>query len=145
MGKYDKSYLESLLKKADANGVRNKLIFAGDVDYYDMPKYYSISHVQVLPSHMEAFGMVNIEAQSCCVPSIAYDVGGVNSSIADGITGYLVKKGDKKSFASKINLLLGNDKLRNKIGAAGRRRAIREFDWSIIAEKTERVLKEVVR
>ncbi|MBI1971972.1 MAG: glycosyltransferase family 4 protein [Candidatus Aenigmarchaeota archaeon] len=145
VGKYDKPYLESLLKKADANGVRSKLIFAGDVDYYDMPKYYSISHVQALPSHMEAFGMVNIEAQSCSVPSIAYDVGGVNSSIIDGVTGYLVKKGDKKSFASKISLLLGNEKLRNKIGAAGRRRATREFDWSIIAEKTEKVLEEVVR
>ncbi|MBI4167351.1 MAG: glycosyltransferase family 4 protein [Candidatus Aenigmarchaeota archaeon] len=145
VGKYDKSYMENLLGKADAGGVRSKLIFAGDVDYYDMPKYYSISHIQVLPSHMEAFGMVNIEAQSCCVPSIAYDVGGVNSSIIDGVTGYLVKKGDRKSFASKIGLLLDNEKLRNKIGAAGRRRAIKEFDWSIIAEKTEKILEEAVR
>ncbi len=145
VGKYDKPYLESLLKRADANGVRNKLIFAGDIDYYDMPKYYSISHIQALPSHMEAFGMVNIEAQSCCVPSIAYDVGGVSSSIIDGVTGYLVKKGDKKLFASKISLLLGNEKLRKRIGAAGRKHAIREFDWSIIAEKTEKILEEVAR
>ncbi|MBI2085084.1 MAG: glycosyltransferase family 4 protein [Candidatus Aenigmarchaeota archaeon] len=144
VGSHQKSYLSKLLKKAAALGIQDNLIFTGDVDYYSMPKYYALSHVQVLPSHMEAFGMVNIEAQSCGIPSIAYDVGGVNSSIDDGVTGYLVKMGDKKDFASKINLLLSDEKLRKRMGAAGRRRATKEFDWSIIARKVENVLKEVV-
>ncbi|MBI4176917.1 MAG: glycosyltransferase family 4 protein [Candidatus Aenigmarchaeota archaeon] len=142
VGKYEKSYLARLLDKAEALGVSDRLIFAGDVDYYEMPKYYSISHVQVLPSHMEAFGMVNIEAQSCCLPSVAYDIGGVSSSIRHGVTGYLVKFGDKKSFASRISALLNNEKLRSRMGAAGRKRAVKEFDWAIIAEKTEKVLAE---
>ncbi len=145
VGKYEKGYLSKLLKKASLSGVEDNLIFAGDVDYYSMPKYYALSHVQVLPSHMEAFGMVNIEAQSCGVPSIAYDVGGVNSSIKNGITGYLVKMGDKKDFASKINIFLSDEKLRKMMGAQGRRRATKEFDWSIIAQKIENVLEEVVR
>lgn len=142
VGKCDKKYLNHLLKKAEDAGVKGNLIFTGDVDYYEMPKYYALSDVQVLPSHMEAFGMVNIEAQSCGIPSIAYDVGGVSSSIKHNETGYLIRHGDKKSFAEKINLLLENSKIRNKLGKKGREKAIKEFDWSIIAEKTEMVLKE---
>ncbi len=140
VGKYDDEYRKHLLKAAGENA--GKLIFVDDVDYYDMPKYYALSHVQVLPSHMEAFGMVNIEAQSCGVPSIAYDVGGVGASINDGITGYLVRFGDKKTFAEKIIFLLGNPKFRKKMGANGRERAKNEFDWLIIAKKTEKILRE---
>jgi glycosyltransferase involved in cell wall biosynthesis len=143
VGKYEKNYLSALLKKASLAGIDSSLIFAGDVDYYSMPKYYAISQVQVLPSHMEAFGMVNIEAQSCGIPSIAYDIGGVGSSIEDGVTGYLVGMKNKTNFASKINVLLSNERLRKKMGAAGRKRATANFDWSIIAKKIENVLDGV--
>ncbi|MBI3412766.1 MAG: glycosyltransferase family 4 protein [Candidatus Aenigmarchaeota archaeon] len=142
VGKYDTSYASNLLKKAETHGIKNNVVFAGDADYYEMPKYYGLSDIQVLPSHMEAFGMVNIEAQSCGLPSIAYDTGGVSSSIKNGVTGYLVKMGDKKAFAQKINFLLNNEKARARMGKAGRERAKKEFDWSIIAEKTEKVLME---
>ena len=144
VGKYDEKYLNRLLTKAGNSKIRNNLVFVGDVDYYSMPKYYALSHIQVLPSQMEAFGMVNTEAQSCGVPSIAYDVGGVSSSIENGITGYLVKKGDKKEFASKIIFLLTNYKLRKKMGSNGRKNAVKNFDWSVIAKKTEKVFKEVL-
>ncbi len=143
VGKYERKYADFLMKKAKSYGIENKLVFLGETGYYNIPKYYNMADVQVLPSPIEAFGMVNVEAQSCGVPSIAYDVGGVGSSISHKRTGFLVAPGNKREFAERINFLLENEKERRRMGRRARTWAKENFDWSVIAKRVEKVFKRL--
>ncbi len=143
VGKCEKSYHDSLVARARRYGIGEKLVFAGETSYSQIPNYYRRSDIQVLPSPIEAFGMVNVEAQSCGIPSVAYDVGGVSSSISHKKTGFLITPGDKREFAERINYLLENEKERLAMGKHARKWAKENFDWSVIAKRIERVFKRL--
>lgn len=55
-------------------------------------------------------------------------------AVCDGITGLLVPPGNSKGLAEAISLLLSNPEMRRKMGIAGRRRVIRDFQPEIISE-----------
>lgn len=64
------------------------------------------SDVFVLPSIIEGLPAVLLEAMYSETPVVAYDVGGVSEILTDGITGWLIKKGDEKGFADAIQVIL---------------------------------------
>jgi len=111
---------------------------------------YSHAAVFCCPSVYEPFGIINLEAMACEAPVVASAVGGIPEVIEDHITGYLVPVNirDEKTFelenpeafsealAEKINALMNHPDLREKMGKAGRERAIRYFSWKNIAQKT---------
>jgi glycogen synthase len=111
---------------------------------------YSHARVFACPSLYEPFGIINLEAMSCETPVVASAVGGIPEIIVDGETGYLVplesvSRTDfnpknplefQKNFAEKINVLLDNESLANKMGQAGRERVLAKFSWESIAKTT---------
>lgn len=60
----------------------------------DVPRYFAVADVHLFLSHREGFGNVAVEAASCGVPTIAFDVVGVKDSVADGVSGIRVAPGD---------------------------------------------------
>lgn len=80
----------------------------------DMPHVYRESDVFILPSENETFGQVFIEAMSCGVPVIGTKVGGIPEIISDTYNGFLVQPGDPSMLAQKIELILGDKKIRNQ-------------------------------
>jgi hypothetical protein len=60
------------------------------------------------PSRAEAFGLVNVEAQSVGTPVVASRVGGIPEIVRDCVTGYLVPPGDSSALAQAIVRLLKN-------------------------------------
>lgn len=89
----------------------SSIIFAGKIDGYDLPGYYNLADVLVLPSTSsgEAFGMVLLEAMSCGTPVIASNLRGVRSIVSDQANGLLANPGDAVDLASKLNSLLEDD------------------------------------
>ncbi|HIJ88377.1 MAG TPA: glycosyltransferase family 4 protein [Desulfuromonadales bacterium] len=82
---FDNGAYESNLKKMCIDGV----FFHEPVQHEDMPAIYSRHSVLCLPSTMESFGLVTVEAQACgCIP-IIHDVGGTPSTLDNGKTGFL--------------------------------------------------------
>jgi glycosyltransferase involved in cell wall biosynthesis len=64
--------------KIAAESVRDRVIFTGYVTQKELPKYYSVADVAVVPSKcQEAAGNVIIEALSCSIPVIASRRGGI--------------------------------------------------------------------
>ena len=74
------------------------------------------SDILVLPSQREGFGNVIIEAASCALPTIAYNIDGPKEIIKNNITGYLVKKYSKSLFKSKMSEVYFNKQEIKKIG-----------------------------
>jgi len=76
--------------------------FHGYVDNKDMPQIYSKNSILCLPSKLESFGLVTVEAQACgCVP-VVHNVGGVAATLADGQTGLLYSPNTPEKLAETI-------------------------------------------
>ena len=67
-----------------------------------------MSDLSFLPSYREGFGNVGIEAAACGIPTLAFDVVGLRDSVADGITGALVRFGDLDACAQFIRTAADN-------------------------------------
>jgi glycosyltransferase involved in cell wall biosynthesis len=138
--------LDAELKQAAQGfGVSHRVRFLGKVD--DLQKYYRASSIFVLPciSRAEAFGLVQVEAMSAGLPVVNTNVNsGVPEVSIDGVTGFSVPPEDANSLARVINLLLGDDALRLRMGEAGRVRARREFSAGLMIERTMKLYEEVL-
>jgi len=125
----------------------------------EMRAFYSGASLFVCPSIYEPFGIINLEAMACGIPIVASEVGGIREVVVDGVTGFLVPleqehqspfeplDPERFSFdlALRINQLMADPFLRDKMGRSGRERVEHYFSWRSIAEKTARLYAQVVR
>lgn len=117
-----------LQAQAEAAGVGDRIHFEGAVPHQRLPLYYSAADVCVVPSYYESFGLVAVEAMACGTPVVASRVGGLISTVIDGVTGYLIPWRCPEPFAEKLEVLLQNPELRANFSRAGRR-SVDRFRW----------------
>ncbi|MCQ9204964.1 MAG: glycosyltransferase family 4 protein [Omnitrophica bacterium] len=79
--------------------------------------------VVVPPLWDEPFGLTVVEAMAAGKAVVAYNSGAIPEIIEDGITGFLVTKGDVVSLAQKVKHLIEHEELTKKMGQEGRKRA----------------------
>ncbi len=90
----------------------------------DLAAWYHAADVFCLPSvaRSEAFGLVQIEAHAAGTPTVSTDLTtGVPFANLDGVTGLTVPVGDVEALAAALGTILGDDELRQRLGAAGAR------------------------
>jgi glycogen synthase len=92
------------------------------------------AEVFVMPSRLEPFGIVVLEAWRAGRPVIATSRGGPAEFVTDGEDGLLADPFDIDKLAEALDRLLTDQALRQSLGEAGRRRA-GEFAWPIIADQ----------
>ena len=78
------------------------------------------------------------------VPVVSSDAGGLPEVVQDGVTGRVVPRGDAEALAGAIDGLLADDALRDRMGKAGRERALRLFDWDHSAGRFETLFRRLV-
>ena len=101
----------------------------------DMPALLATSDIVVLPTYYpEGIPRVLIEAAAMSTPIVSTTIPGVAEIVEDGVNGSLVPPRDAVALASAIEVLLDNPRLRSEYGAAGRRKAEREYDDSQVAQ-----------
>ncbi len=103
---------------AQSLGVGNNVHFVGSRPQSQLPFLYSAADVVAVPSHYESFGLVPLEAQASGVPVVASRVGGLQYTIKDGVSGFLVPYNDPNAFADRIVQLLDDDALRQRMQLA---------------------------
>jgi glycosyltransferase involved in cell wall biosynthesis len=140
----NESHLEELRSIARDGGIADAVIFTGEIP--DPRPAYAAMDVFVLPSAQpEPFGGVVMEAMCMNRPVIATNIGGSTEQVANGESGFLVPPGDPAALAEKLELLLRDEALRTKFGAAGRRRIDERFTIAGMVGKIVRVYDEVAR
>lgn len=124
-------------------GIGDLVLFLGNRSQDALPYYYSAADMVVMPSHYESFGMVALEAMACGTPVVASQVGGLAFLVKDGETGYVVPSDNPEALAEKLNALLQNRDLREKLGKQAARYA-RDYDWEIIASRIAELYIQVI-
>lgn len=90
--------------------------------------YYNHMDVLVFPTYREGFGNVSIEAQAVKVPVITTNVTGAVDTVEDKLTGYIVAKGDYKGIAKRVEMLIKNPELKEKLGNIARKKVEEKFN-----------------
>src|SRR5579863_5631757 len=103
-----------------------------------------LAHVLLMPSEMESFGLVALEAMACGVATVTTRVGGVPELITHGVNGFMEPVGDIAAQAARAVELLTDDALHERITAAGRARAMDQFSTEKIIPLYERYYRDVM-
>ncbi|MCH7758807.1 glycosyltransferase family 4 protein [Patescibacteria group bacterium] len=124
-------------------GIDQKIIFAGRVKNQDLPQYYNLADIFVLPSTTcsEAFGLVSLEAMACAKPIIVSNLPGPRTLAENN--GLIVRLKDVEDLSQKLDQLLKNETLAQQLGQTGRRRVEQKYNWSKIVEKLNKIYDEV--
>lgn len=98
------------------------VIFAGTVDVFEMPQYYALADLFVLPSYEEVWGLVLNEAMACGLPVITTDrVGASVDVVHEGKNGFVVPANDPIALAERIIYVLESPKRVRAMGEASRK------------------------
>jgi glycosyltransferase involved in cell wall biosynthesis len=125
------AYLEFLKSKLPPE-LKDKVTFHGFVSRPDLVRLYYDADVFVFPPIWnEAFGVTPLEAMAAGVPVAVSRCGGIVETVQDQKTGFVVDPADPAALAQAMLRLLEDDALREKMGRAGRQRAL-EFRWEIV-------------
>jgi glycosyltransferase involved in cell wall biosynthesis len=125
-------------------GVADRVCFAGSVARADVPAWVRSADVVLAVPWYEPFGITPLEAMACGRPVVATAVGGLQDSVADGVTGDLVPPRDSERLGEVLAALLADDARRTAYGAAGVRRARARYRWARVAADTEAVYRQVL-
>lgn len=100
--------------------------------------------VLALPSRVDSFGIVFLEAWACGKPVIGARAGGVPEVVDDGVDGLLVPYGDVPALAEAVTCLLGDESLAARMGAAGREKVLTRYTWDHIIPRIVAVYEGVL-
>ena len=120
---------------ANTHGIAKDVLFVGKQN--EMNRLLSVSDILLLPSELESFGLVALEAMACEVPVIATQVGGIPEVVSHGVDGFLYRVGDVSSMAEGCLAILNDPQLSSNMGKAAREHARNDFCASKIVVQYE--------
>jgi glycosyltransferase involved in cell wall biosynthesis len=133
---------EEMAVKELANKLHVKVKIEKIFDDERLVNIYNRAKVFIYGPIQEALGMAPLEAMACGTPVVAVGEGGVQETILDGETGFLVER-DQKAFAERLDTLLTDEKLRRSMGQAGIDYVRREWSWTCAVDRLEEYFQAV--
>ncbi|HLC86645.1 glycosyltransferase family 4 protein [Candidatus Woesearchaeota archaeon] len=135
-----KNKIKSFIKE---NNIENKFEFIPHLPQQELTKFYKRANAFVMPSIMEAFGQVYLEAMSAKTPVIGTNVGGVSDIITKDV-GYLVPPRNSNEIAEDIIEIFSDSKKAKLLGENGRKRVKEKFSIERMVKETVDVYKSVL-
>lgn len=133
-------------KKMAANlKISDQVIFASSVSPENLPRYYNLADVFVLPStdRSEAFGLVLLEAQASGVPVIATDLAGMRTVFEDEKTGLVVPVNDSITLARALAWIFAHPDEHAAMRVSARARVMEKYRWDLIIDRLEAIYQGV--
>jgi D-inositol-3-phosphate glycosyltransferase len=126
-------------------GLGTRIVFVGTLSHDAVYPFLAEADLVVMPSRIESFGLVALEAAQMARPIVASAVDGLPEVIDDGQTGLLVPPDDPAALAQAIAALLDDPQRARALGAAARRRAETLFAWDRYVGSHERLFETMLR
>ena len=115
--------------------------FHVDPPQHSLRRLYSACGIFLCPSWDEGLGMPSMEAMACGAALCTYDNGGCRDYARDGETALVARRRDVVDLAAKLERLLTDGPLREKLTAAGAAFIRTEFDWSRAVRRMEQLFE----
>jgi glycosyltransferase involved in cell wall biosynthesis len=110
----------------------------------DIDRFLSSANIFVLPSRWEGLPVALLEAMGMGLPVVATRVEGVEEVVQDGVQGLLVPPEDPAALAGALSELIGQPDVRNRMGAAARKRIEESYTADIMCEKYLRLMRDLM-
>jgi len=133
------SELKNLVKRLNLEDHVKFLGFISDEEKY---QYYNVCKLVVVPSRWDCQPTTLFDAAASGKPVIASNMSNPGI-VEEGETGFIFKSEDIKDLASKITVLLKDEKLREEMGKAAKAK-VKQYDWSKVAERYVGIYKEAI-
>jgi len=130
---------------AHACGASARVHFLGQRQGAQLRQCYAAADVFVTTPLYEPFGITPLEAMACGIPVVGARVGGIQYTVVDGVTGFLVPPRDPAALAQRLMTLHERPGLGSAFGEAGLRRVRSHFTWEHVARDLARVYESVRR
>ena len=122
--------------------VRDNVIFAGFRS--DIKEILSAIDILVIPSLLEGFPMITLEAMAMAKPIVATNIDGITEQITDEVNGILVPPKNPAALAIAIIELFRNKERAQKLGLSARKKVEQEFSVEKMVAETERVYLSIM-
>ena len=138
----ERQNLENLVRELGLDG---KVFFTGRAEYSKVKYFHKVIDVYVALSILdsESFGVAIVEAESCGKPVVVSNVGGLPEVVEDGVTGFVVERKNAEAAAEKLEKLVLDPDLREKMGKAGRERVMKFYDWNENVAQMMKIYNEI--
>jgi glycosyltransferase involved in cell wall biosynthesis len=118
-------------------GIADRCVFLGFRNNDEMPLFYKLMDVLVLPSLFEGMPRVVMEASAMGTPSVTSDVKGNREAVEHGRNGLLVPLGNVRSLTAAILRVLNEPETARRMSSEARRLAVERFDERVVFEKVK--------
>ena len=123
--------------------VTQDVLFIGQRSRDELRYFYGAADVFVTMPWYEPFGITPVEAMACGVPVIGSRVGGVQYSVEDGRTGFLVEPRNAEALARRLAHVFSDPAIPRLLGKRARTRACERFTWQRVSSLLADVYAEV--
>lgn len=123
--------------------IASRVHFLGAIANNELPEYLWASDVFCRPSLSEGLGISFLEAMAAGIPLVATPVGGIPDFLKNGETGLFCKVGDAQDIAEKINRVLNDSTLAEKLRANGRKLVEEKYSWDRIAVQMKTIFNNL--
>ncbi|TFW33614.1 glycosyltransferase [Massilia horti] len=125
-------------------GIGEHVRFTGQQPRSELRYFYGAADAFVTTPWYEPFGITPVEAMACARPVIGSEVGGIKSTVVDGLTGFLIPSRDPQAVAERLAVLHHDPLLARSMGNAGLRRAYEHYTWRAVAQQAAAIYASVL-
>lgn len=135
--------LESSLRKLCANlRMSEKVVFLGHVRHDNLRLLYRSTDIFVLPSDAELMSISLLEAMASECAVLTSDIAAIEV-IENSQNGLVFPRGDFKTLANKISLLIDDESLRKKLSSAAHLTIKQKFDYRVVGSKLTKQIYDI--
>lgn len=138
---------ERLARKLE---IENIVKFVGNVEREEIPSYYSLADIFVMPSIKDKEGNIDdrpvalLEAIATGLPVVATNFSGNALSVKNGINGFLVPQKNPNAIANSILKIITSKNLMDIMGKKSRVLAKEQFSLDVVGTKYIVLFKEII-
>jgi len=133
---------EQFERRMKEMNLRDRFILTGLVPPSRIPELTGAMDILVHPSRREGLARALPQGSLAGKPVVTYDIDGNREAMIEGETGWALPPFDREKLGEKLEVLLGDEGLRTRMGQAGREFALSRFDTKVMVEGLEAVYRE---
>jgi glycosyltransferase involved in cell wall biosynthesis len=132
--------LKGRIEEAQLTG---HVLYAGKKYGEEKNKVFAAADIFVLPTYLDCMPLAILEAMQYSLPVVSTFEGAIPDIVQDGVTGFLVAQKDANALAEKLELLINDRDLLQRMGRAGREKFENEFTLDAFELRMKEILDKV--